>query len=164
VSGSGDCVRRTATGLTLVELLVLVIVFGILTLIVLPGVYFLVTRRLSRVTLAELRTLGTCIESYSIDNCQYYSSAPTVARTLVPAMESTYVKKMPVVDGWGVEIRYQCLPNDYTFVSWGSDRRPGGGGVVRADGTTTDFRNDIVFSTGSFVEYPGGPMVIWPWP
>ena len=36
------------------------------------------------------------------------------------------------------------------------DRMAGGGGTVDARGGTMDFRNDIIFSTGGFLQFPAG--------
>ena len=117
-------------------------------------------RRCTR-TLGEMRTLATAVESYSIDSCMYLNTGPMMASRLVPFLEPTYVKRTPMHDDWSSDLQYVGSVNEYTIVSWGADRRPGGGGAVAANGGTTSYRNDIVFATGSFVQYPDGRMDPW---
>jgi hypothetical protein len=106
-------------------------------------------------TAGDLRTVATAVESYSIDNCQYLAVGDVPVSHLAQALEPTYVRKLPTRDGWSSPLLFRGGTNEYTVTSWGSDRRRGGGGTVAPDGRTTSFRNDIVFSTGSFLQYPG---------
>jgi hypothetical protein len=83
---------------------------------------------------------------------------------LVPKLSPTYIKTVPLGDGWGRPWRY---------AAWNNPRVPGSGGYVIVsagkDGrfeqidprsykpkTTTNFDCDIVYSNGSFVQYPEG--------
>ena len=70
------------------------------------------------------------------------------------------MKQVPWLDGWGRPYRVISTTSVYTITSYGSDGVPDGPDVPRPapNGGTTDFRNDLVFSTGSFIQFPDGTM------
>ena len=104
--------------------------------------------------LAGLCTIATAVESYSIDNNQYPSASGATVTTIISYLEPTYIKKVPTEDGWNTAFQYVTDTSfqEYTLESFGKD----GADTGPASGATTDFRHDIVFSTGSFVAYPDG--------
>ena len=75
-------------------------------------------RRLIR-TLRDLRTIGTAVESYSIDADVY----PIVASVedLRPLLAPTYVTTFPMRDGWGHPFRFNSNGQEYTTTSSGPD-------------------------------------------
>jgi general secretion pathway protein G len=147
--------RRNA-GLTLVELLVVVAIVAVLVAIALPLWLDAVNDKKTRQTMGDMRRCGTANESYSIDHLQYVASGERGIGGLRSHFEPTYAKSLPARDGWEMELRYIGVLSEYTITSYGSDRRSGGGGAISAHGTTTNFKNDLVFSTGSFAQYPDG--------
>ena len=148
--------KRNQKGFTLIELLIVVAIIGIIAAIAIPNLLNAIQRGKQKRTMSDMRTVATANESYSIDNNQYYSSAAAAASTISTAMEPTYVKKMPSKDGWTSDFRYIGSTSEYSITSYGKDRASGGGGNVGTSGNTTDFRADIIFSTGSFVQFPDG--------
>jgi type II secretion system protein G len=148
--------KRNQKGFTLIELLIVVAIIGIIAAIAIPNLLNAIQRGKQKRTMGDLRTCATANESYSIDNNQYYVSAAASISTLSGSLEATYVKKLPAKDGWTTDMRYIGASNEYTITSYGKDRNSGGGGSVATNGGTTDFRNDIIFSTGSFVQFPDG--------
>ena len=58
---------RTARGFTLIELLIVVAIIGIIAAIAIPNLLNAIDRGKQKRTMADLRTLGTAIESYAID-------------------------------------------------------------------------------------------------
>lgn len=112
-------------------------------------------------TMADIRSIGTAVESYGIDNNQYppAHSLDELAKLLAP----TYIKTLPRQDGWGHDFRYVCWreqsdspgPDSYLIASPGKDGK----------WETTDLRKytesafqgldqDIVYKNGSFLRYP----------
>jgi type II secretion system protein G len=140
------------------------LVLGLLVLaMVVPNVLNGAHRGRQKRTMGDLRTLATAMESYSIDNYRYPvlpASAEPVGPALAPLLEPTYVRKLPLVDGWGGEFRFHGNAKEYTITSFGKDGLPDSESphFVSPTGGTTDFRSDIIFSTGSFVQFPDGTM------
>ena len=147
---------KNQKGFTLIELLIVVAIIGIIAAIAIPNLLNAIQRGKQKRTMGDLRTVATANESYSIDNNQYYSSAAANVSTLATAMQPTYVKRIPSKDGWTSDLKYLGTVSEYTVTSLGKDRSTGGGGTVATNGGTTDFRNAILFSTGSFVNFPDG--------
>lgn len=113
-------------------------------------------------TMGDMRTFATAAESYSIDNNAYPGGWGSVA-LLAPLLEPTYVKRVPVTDAWGHALWYYASDSrsEYVVVSAGADGRSERDGgwwltpeAAGAGGGTQDPAADIVFATGSFVQYP----------
>lgn len=100
-----------------------------------------------RTTMRDMRTIATAVESYSIDWNAYPLTGPTAVE-LAPFLEPTYVKTLPVEDGWGRPLRYTTNEwgSLFRLESFGADGRDSGWddqSQVPAD----DHRRDIVFQT-----------------
>jgi general secretion pathway protein G len=130
--------------------------------VVVPNVMDALSRGKQKRTMGDMRTIATAIESYSIDHHDAYpiTRAPAAAalEEVVPLLVPTYVKEIPRVDGWGRPFELESTAKEYTITSRGSDGRPDmpDGPSIEPNGGTTDFRNDIIFSTGSFAQFPDG--------
>ena len=118
-----------------------------------------------------MRTIGTAAEAYAVDTNRYPAAAgysiptslsiPTTtindSNNLQLALSPTYIKLIPMKDGWDSYFLYTTDANfnDYIIVSAGKD------GVVSVtagtiEGPTTDFNSDIVFVDGQFMQFPDG--------
>jgi hypothetical protein len=85
----------------------------------------------------------------------YASVTATVGANLVTYVSPTYIRVMPMQDGWNSYFRYGVNTNnqDYGLISAAKDgtlTNPG------SAGPTTNFNTDIVFSDGQFTVYPEG--------
>ena len=148
---------KNQKGFTLIELLIVVAIIGIIAAIAIPNLLNAIQRGKQKRTMGDMRTVATANESYSIDNNQYYVLATQgPVSGIATGMQPTYVKKIPANDGWTNPIQYLADVSEYTVVSYGKNRTIGGGGSVAANGGTTNFNNDLIFSTGSFVQFPDG--------
>ena len=153
--------KKNTKGFTLIELLIVVAIIGIIAAIAIPNLLNAIQRGKQKRTMGDLRTVATANESYSIDNNQYVLKAAVGAvSTIVTNLEPTYVKKMPNLDGWSTPFYYitDAAASEYTLTSYGKNKVAGGTGTVAANGGTTNFTMDIVFSTGSFAQFPDGPQ------
>ncbi|MEO6259462.1 MAG: hypothetical protein ABIP63_03895 [Thermoanaerobaculia bacterium] len=112
-------------------------------------------------TMANLRTLGTLIESYH-DELHSYPDPENLAKQLTP----TYLHNQALLtDEWGRPIRYECWNEDpstpgcdhYAVASAGADGKfsPGSLRAVQ-EKSFTDVNEDIVYRDGKFVQYPKG--------
>ena len=63
--------RRNQKGFTLIELLIVVAIIGIIAAIAIPNLLNAIDRGKQKRTMADLRSMGTAIEEYSIDNNFY---------------------------------------------------------------------------------------------
>ena len=143
--------KRDSKGFTLIELLIVVAIIGIIAAIAIPNLLNAIDRGKQKRTMADMRSIGTAVESYAVDNNVYpvAADAPTL-KTLVEA--GNYMKNMPVNDGWSHPFQVTSAAVDYTIYSQGKD----GSGNTCTQGTTTQFNDEICFVVGQFVRYPAG--------
>src|ERR1044071_1135322 len=93
--------RNGSRGFTLIELLITLVVIGIIAAIALPYLMTALDKGRQKRTMADLRSIGTAVEAYAIDNNRYpvASDASTLALVL-SASSSNFVRMMPQHDGW----------------------------------------------------------------
>lgn len=141
--------------------LVAVAIVGIVAAIAIPNLITATQRAKQKRTMADVRTVGTALESYAADHKQY--PAVSDINGLSGELAPTYIRTVPARDGWTHSMRYESWSSDgkavdsYVIASGGKD-----GAFDRAlreypKGTaTTNFNDDIVYSNGAFVQYPEG--------
>jgi type II secretion system protein G len=138
----------------LIELLIVVAIIGIIAAIAIPNLLNAIQRGKQKRTMADMRAIGTAVEAYAVDN-NYYPAAGSAITTITSQIEPKYIKKTPTRDGWNNPVDYVSAggttAQEYTLHSYGKDNVP-----ETAVGQTTNFNNDILFSQGSFVEFPEG--------
>jgi general secretion pathway protein G len=148
---------RRQKGFTLIELLIVVAIIGIIAAIAIPNLLNAINRGRQRRSMADIRSIGTALEAYSVD-FNYYpkvSLTDVAVTNLQTYLEPTYIKKLPKTDGWNRDI---MVINDvngtsYTLYSRGKDGNKDGSWT---QGAKTDFNNDIVFADGQFYQWPEG--------
>ena len=89
---------RNQKGFTLIELLIVVAIIGIIAAIAIPNLLNAIDRGKQKRTMADLRSIGTAVEAYSIDNNVY----PVVATMALLEAEigPLYIRTAPTKDGW----------------------------------------------------------------
>lgn len=146
---------RKQKGFTLIELLIVVAIIGIIAAIAIPNLLNAINRGRQKRSMADMRSIATAIESYEVD-FNYYPkiSASGNISTIQTFIEPTYIKRLPLVDGWNQPLQWQgaTLGTGYTIYSKGK----GGAGTIGVAGMTTDFGAAIVFSNGQFYAWPEG--------
>ena len=162
VAGAGDSGGKAA-GLIIglvIGGLVLVAIIGILAAIEIPNLLTAMELSKQKRSMADMRTLAVATEAYGTDKNEFPPGS--TASDLTSALVPTYMKSVPAADAWGTPIKYECWPagecTTYAFASAGKDKTFEHGSLQEytAGTKTTDFDCDVVFSNGSFVQYPEG--------
>jgi general secretion pathway protein G len=143
-------------GFTLIELLIVVAIIGIIAAIAIPNLLNAIDRGKQKRTMADMRSVGTAVESYSVDfNFYPVYSGDVDGTTTGMDIEPTYIKKAPTKDGWSGVMQYDCgTGTEYTIQSYAKGNA--NDGLVGTGGPTQDFEADIFFSNGVFVQWPEG--------
>ena len=143
--------KRDSKGFTLIELLIVVAIIGIIAAIAIPNLLNAIDRGKQKRTMADMRSLGTAVESYAVDNNVYPVAASATALTTIVEL-GAYIKNMPTADGWSNTFVVDSVAGQYTIYSTGKD----GSGSNCAAGTTNSFNDEICFINGQFLRYPAG--------
>src|SRR5712691_5527477 len=99
--GEHNQMRKSQKGFTLIELLIVVAIIGIIAAIAIPNLLNAIDRGKQKRTMADMRSIGTAVESYAVDNNFYpknLSNAP--AATISQQVSPIYIKTVPTTDGW----------------------------------------------------------------
>jgi len=146
---------RKEKGFTLIELLIVVAIIGIIAAIAIPNLLNAIDRGKQKRTMADMRSLGTSIESYAVDNNFYPKGMTNVAAAgLATYVSPIYIKTVPTTDGWNGawNVNSTGPGSQYTIISFAKDALAG----TQTGGQTTDFNCDIMFANGQFFQWPQG--------
>jgi general secretion pathway protein G len=133
-----------------------IFVLGIIAAIAIPNMLNAINRGRQKRTLADMRTLGTALEAYAVDN-DTYPPGITSVEELQPLLCPDYLASLPLSDGWNQPFIFTSDAEGlgYEIISYGRDLAPGpdDGGYVEG---FTDFDYDMIYQNGHFVQYPLG--------
>lgn len=124
-----------ATGFTLLELLVVMVIIGLLAGYVGPKYFGQIGKSETKVARAQLDALEKALDQYRLDTGHYPAPESGLAALIQkPPNEAKwdgpYLKKIVPMDPWGRPYIYK-LPGEhgeYDLVSYGKDGQPGGTG------------------------------------
>jgi len=114
--------------------------------------------------MADLRAIGTAVETYAIDN-DHYPGQPQGLLDLSNVesdLEPLYIRTVPMKDPWGNDYLYWSNEVGYVLVSMGADSHldrsyrveAGSLSAMKFVGEFDDPQTDIVFADGQFVQWP----------
>jgi type II secretion system protein G len=147
---------RKEKGFTLIELLIVVAIIGIIAAIAIPNLLNAIDRGKQKRTMADMRSIGTAIESYAVDNNFYPKNMTNATAAGVSGYVSPiYIKTVPTTDGWNNawDVDSTATGAVYTITSTAKDGLVGGGAT---GGQTADFNCEIIFAAGQFFQWPQG--------
>ncbi|NOZ93344.1 MAG: hypothetical protein GXP47_01225 [Acidobacteria bacterium] len=110
--------------------------------------------------MADMRSIATAVEQYQVDFNFYPKVAGSTVRDIINYVTPTYIKKMPVNDGWNMAFAWvgdSTNGNDYTIICYGKGGSRDSG--LSSEPRTTSFTADIYFSNGQFIQWPEGLQI-----
>ncbi len=131
--------RDAEAGVTLLEMLVVLVIIGIVAALVVPNVIGRPDEARRAVAEADIRTISASLEMYRLDNRAYPTTAQGLealsSKSVVPPTpeiwpDGGYLRSVPL-DPWGRAYVYR-MPGDaapYDLISLGADGETGGDGV-----------------------------------
>ena len=132
-------VRHPQAGVTLIEMMVVLVIIGIVAALVVPNVIGRPDEARAAVAQADLRTIAASLEMYRLDSRTYPTTdqglRALTERPVVPPVpagwtEGGYLPSLPV-DPWDNPYVYVSPAEDapYKLMTLGADGTPGGDGV-----------------------------------
>jgi general secretion pathway protein G len=155
-------IKKNQKGFTLIELLIVVAIIGILAAIAIPNLLTAMQRAKQKRSMADMRTIATAWEARATDVNKYNAAGTFVPTTVVNSstmtgmLSPTYIKSMPVNDGWGNGWIFDSDAAGQTYAITSKGRDGVSGSAPSATTTTTNFDCDIIYSQGQFLQYPEG--------
>ena len=154
---------RKQKGFTLIELLIVVAIIGIIAAIAIPNLLNAINRGRQKRTMGDIRTLATAVEAYTVDFGFYPKIGDgNVSAQLATYLVPTFLRKLPQRDGWNNNLLWNGATTGAAYTFWSPAKdgpSTGTATLINNGGPKTDFAADIVYSAGTFVQWPEGMQV-----
>ncbi len=127
--------KCSASGFTLVELMVVMVILGLLASLVLPNFFGQAAKARVKAASVQISSLGTALDTFALDVGRYPSTEEGLDALLTaPAganrWDGPYLPKAVPSDPWGNRYQYKGseVEGQYEILSYGSDGKSGGEG------------------------------------
>ena len=131
----------------------MVAIIGIAAMVTIPNLMGALHRSRQSRTMADIRSVAQAIELYQQDLSQFPEAVGgCTAEDLRPLLDA-FVGEYSAVDGWRRPLMYESDGTDYTLLSYAANGAPD---LPYTNGPTHRFEDDIVFSVGTFIQWPEG--------
>jgi len=128
--------RRPASGFTLLELLVVLVIIGLLASYVGPRYFAQIGKSEVKTARAQLDAFEKALDQYRLDTGHYPNTEQGLNALVVrpenePKWAGQYLRKAVPPDPWGNAYVYRTPGEqgvEYDLLSYGKDGRPGGSG------------------------------------
>jgi general secretion pathway protein G len=125
---------------------------AIVAAVAVPNFLNAIDRGKQKRTLADMQTIGAAIEAYRAERGAYPIAGDVESLRL--EIEPTYVRALPVTDGWGRPFHVRSDGTTWTVASGGKD-----GTVESCDqGPTMTFDAAICLEPGGLTQWPESPL------
>ena len=122
-------------GLTLIELMVVIVILGLLAALVAPKMFGRLGESKQKAAKAQIELFGTALDSFRLDVGKYPSTseglqALRVSPSGVENWKGPYLPKEIPLDPWGQQYQYRSPGEhgEYDLYSFGADKAAGGEG------------------------------------
>ena len=115
--------KKQRQAFSLMELMVVIIIFGLLASFVLPSLTGKGEEAKQKLTCVQMKSISSALKMYKIDNSSY----PTTAEGLKLLAQKNYFedKKIPK-DPWGQDYIYTSTNDSVEILSLGANKKEGG--------------------------------------
>lgn len=139
-------------GLTIIELLVVIVLLTILSSIVIAIYPNITDAGRQSTTVSNLRAIASAMSMYYMDHNSYPNAADI--HGLRAILEPVYIQRLPLIDGWGEEFFVSSNAESYTIGSGGKGWDGSEALTSSPIGPTTSVTSDIIMTNGSFTQFP----------
>ncbi|MCO4764234.1 MAG: type II secretion system protein GspG [Myxococcales bacterium] len=118
--GSRRVVRSAERGMTLIEIMVVIVIIGILGSALAVGVFGMLGEARVDTAKAQVNTIGAVIEAHEARNGDYPESLEELTEG-----KRAKLKKSNLKDPWKQEMQYSAEGDGFTLCSGGDDKKTG---------------------------------------
>jgi general secretion pathway protein G len=121
--------RRTMSGFTMIELLIVIVILGLLASLVAPKFFSQLSTAERGIAEAQMNAFETALDTYRLDMGRYPENLSELRKSEAPRWNGPYLPKALPLDPWGNPYVYERSSDrdvPYTLMSLGTDGKAGG--------------------------------------
>lgn len=118
--------RSNASGFTMIELLIVMVILGLLASLVAPSMFSKVDSSKIKAAEAQMQMLSTALDTFRLDVGDYPDSLDELRASSKRGWDGPYLPKDLPADPWSSDYFYQRSGSNYSLMSFGKDGKQGG--------------------------------------